>query len=259
MALWLLCFLACQTPSTPEEAAPAPPAAAPAAPETPAAPTAPAAVVNPAAGSAWGAIFWREGKAWQRGGGSVGLGPKGAGALRPAPSGAPEGTCGALLTEAPERATLALPAGKTATPPDPAPANPAGLVERAAWRIDELLPPRDAFSPAVSAPDPALQRGMRVASVTKTRRQGAPPVVIASATRDCTAVIALMDREAARVMSWDRLDQTCEPLSILPAADYDGDGARELVAHGDHRVVLYRLDEKPGSILLERVGDWSCE
>ena len=258
MALWLLTLLACQTSSSPEGVgAPATDAATPAVAAEKVV-TAPAAIVNPSAGSAWGAVFWREGAAYQRGGGAVGLGPAGAGPLSPAPGGG-EGVCGAKLSGAPERAVVALPAGKQATAPDPAPANPAGVVERAAWRIDELLPPRDAFSSAVSAPDPALQRGMRVASVTKTRRQGAPPVLIASATRDCTAVIALMDREAAKVGSWDRLDKVCEPLALLPAADYDGDGARELVAHGEHRVVLYRLDEKPGSILLERIGDWSCE
>lgn len=255
MGLWLLLILACQPSSNPE-AAVATPSEAPAAAPVNAAPTAPQATVDLPVGAAWGGVFWREGRAAKKGGGSVGLGPEGAGPLGEAGA---EGPCGVAVGQAHPRAVLALPAGKTATAPDPAPANPAGVVERAAWRLDEVLPPRDAFSPAVTSPDPALQRGMRVASVVKTRRTGAPPVLIASATRDCTAVIAAMDREAAAVMSWDRLDKVCEPLALLPAADYDGDGTREIAAYGEHRIVLYQLVEKPGSLALRRVGDWTCE
>lgn len=259
MGSWLLFILACQTPA-PEPAADGASSAAPAAtaPAAPATPSAPAAAVSPALGEAWGAVFWRDSKAVRLGGGEVGLGPKGAGRLV-ATAGGAAGACGVPLDSAPEHAVLALPAGKTATVPDPAPANQASTVERAAWRLDELMPARDAFSPAATSPDPALQRGMRVASVVKTRRTGAPPVLVASATRDCVAVVAALDREASKALSWDRLDKVCEPLALLPAADYDGDGTRELAAYGEHRVVLYRVVEAPGTFALERMHDWTCE
>lgn len=246
MWLGLVGILACNTPSNEE------PAATPA----PAAPGGVAASVDLAAGEAFGAVFWREGRAWRLGGEGAGLlGPGGAGEAR---VGQDQGPCGVSLEGAPERAVLAVPAGKTPTAPPEAPANLAGVVERAAWRLDEALPPRDRFTPAVDTPDPALQRGVRVASVVKTRRQGAPPVLLASGTRDCTTAVALLDHDAGKLLAWDRLDQACEPLSLLPVADYDGDGARELAAYNDARVVLYRLVEEPGRVGLTRILDRTC-
>lgn len=237
----------------PSSSTPTPPPAEPAA--TPTTPRGEQVAVDLAAGAAWGAVFWRDGVAWQRGGGTALVGPGGAGEGK---QGAETGACGVKVEGAPARVVLAVPAGKSATAPPEAPATRAEVVERAAWRLDEVLPPRDRFSPAISGADPALQRGVRVASVAKTRRSGAPPVLLSSGARDCVGAVVALDQDAGTVLSWDRIEEACEPLSLVPAADYDGDGVRELAAWSETRVLLYSLEERPGVFRLRRVGDWRC-
>jgi len=250
MWIWILTALGCASSPSNDATAPKPEADA-----TPAAPTVAEAKVDLAAGSAWGAVFWQGEKALRKGGSDLLLGPKGTATAVP---GSATETCGVPETGAPEHAVLALPAGVTPGKAEEAPANPAGLVERAAWRLDELLPPRDAYTPAASSPDPALQRGVRVASVVKTRRRGAPPVLVASGTRDCTSVVAILNADAAKALAVDRLPKSCDPLAVLPPADYNGDGVRETAVYSATRVLLYRLEEGHGSIGLVRIGDWSC-
>lgn len=212
--------------------------------------------VDTAVGAAWGAVFWREERAWRQGGGEALIGPGGVGV---ATAGAEQGACGVALSGAPQRAVLALPAGVAPTALPEAPATRADLVERAAWRLDEALPPRDRFSPATSSTDPALQRGVRVGSVVKTRRANAPPLLFAAGSRECAAALVVLDQEAKEVLAWDRLEQVCDPLTLLPTADYDGDGQRELVAYTAGRVLLYRLAEGSGAPRLTRIGDWRCD
>lgn len=251
--MWLLLFglLACGSSPVPETK--------PVAPAEPAAPSAPPgqqASVDLVAGSGFGALFWRDGKAFRSGGGDQAIGPGVSGTVQPTGT---SGACGEEVSGAPEHAVVVVPAGSTPELPKEAPANRAGVVERAAWRLDEILPPRDAYSSAVNSPDPALQRGIRVASVAKTRRLNAPPVLLSSGARDCVEVVAALDQEAAKVLAWDRIDDLCQPLSLLPAADYDGDGQRELAGWNDQRVVLWRLRDSGGSVGLVRIADHRCE
>lgn len=246
--MWLWTLLACGAAPPPATDAPVPPPAA----------QLTSATTDLTAGAAWGAVFWREGQAWRVGGGDLLVGAEGV-----ALGGATDerGPCGGQRAPgAPPKAALALPATVT-TPPTlhRAPATPAPLLERAAWRLDEALPPRDEFSPATSAPDPALQRGVRVASLVKTRRHAAPPVLLASGGRECNAVIALLDAEAGAVLAVDSLPGACEPLPLLPPVDLDGDGALETAAWSEHRVLLYRLAESGAQLVLQRIGDWTCE
>ncbi len=260
MWLLLLGVFSCSPSNEGVPPAQAPPAVEQAPPQAevvePKAATGEAATVDLTLGEGWGAVFWRDGVASRSGGGDGLLGPAGAGSAKL--TGA-SGPCGAVLEGAPARAAVALPAGKTPPTLPESPATRADLVERAAWRLDEVLPPRDRFSPAIESPDPALQRGVRVASVAKTRRTGAPPVLLSSGARDCVGVVAALDQEASKTLSWDQIPELCEPLSLLPAADLDGDGAREVVGYSEARVMLWRIEEKPGVFRLIRAGDWRCE
>jgi hypothetical protein len=138
------------------------------------------------------------------------------------------------------------------------PAIRAHLVERAAWRLDEVLPPRDKFSPAVSSTAPSEQRGVKVGSVAKTRRHGAPPVLISTGVRDCTAAIAVVDAKAERTLAHDRVAGVCSPLRVLPAAQLDAQNGREFAVFNETDVILYRLLEDGGRIRLTRLGEWRC-
>ena len=249
--MWILPLLlaACGGPPAPV-ATPSPDAV-----ETPPkAESAPAVAATVAPTTGWGAVFWRDGKAYRTGGGDVLLGPEAAATVT---AGA-QGACGQEVIGAPAHAALALPAGAAIPALSRVPANAAGIVETAAWRLDELLPARDAFAPANSAPDPARQRGVQVASVMKIRRTGAVPVLLASGTRDCHAVVSVLKADASASLTYDAVDKTCDPLSIIEPRDLDGDGQREFAAWSDHRVLLYRLVEGHGTLALTRIGDWSC-
>ena len=229
---------------------PAPPAAPRATPETTPAEAAPALAED-----GWGAVFWRDGVASLVGGGDVVIGPEVVGAVTREDG---QAACGALVTGAPPRAVLALPAGTAAPEPRSTPAINAALVERAAWRIDELLPPRDAFSPAVTSPDPALQRGIRLSSASKGRRAGAPPILFAVGARDCVTQVAVLSDDASEALASDRLEGVCDPPRALPPADLDGDGALEVALYSDARVLLYRVSGQTSQVTLTRIGDWTC-
>jgi hypothetical protein len=84
-------------------------------------------------------------------------------------------------------------------------------------------------------------------------------VLLASGARDCVEVVAALDQEASKILAWDRIDALGGALSLLPAADYDGDGQRELAGWSDKRVVLWRLEDTGGSFGLVRIADRKCE
>lgn len=242
--LIFLAFIACSSTTAP-----------PAEPE--AAPTAPAvddrkATSQPETG--WGALLYRDDAWMSTSDGTLAVGPKGASTLRPSGS---LGACGAIVDD-PAGAMFVLKAGASEPTIVPAPAIQANLVERSAWRLDELLPALDRFAPLPTSPDPSRSRGVNVGSVAKTRRTGAPPILIAAGHRECTGVIAVLDGDASSTLAWDSIDQACEPLRVMPANDLDGDGVREVGAWSRSRAVLYRMVETPGSVRLVRLADWTC-
>ncbi|NOY28072.1 MAG: hypothetical protein GXP62_19580 [Oligoflexia bacterium] len=251
----LALLLSCGTgaPSTPDPVAP-PPLTDPAigAATGKKAPLPLLATVAPEPG--WGAVMWQDGVWYRTGGGVLAASSRAAVTLKPTGS---TGVCGDVVAD-PKGAMIVLPTGASPPALTPAPAIQAALVERAAWRLDELLPDLDRFSPAPSSPDPSRARGVEVGSVAKVRRHGAPPILVATGHRDCTGVIAVLSADASSALAYGTLDHACEPLRVLPPNDLDGDKARELVAWSRSRVALYRLVETPGSVSLVRLADWSC-
>jgi hypothetical protein len=204
----------------------------------------------------WGAVFWRNATAWKVGGGMTLVGPRAASTVRQ--SGEPL-TCKGVATKgAPSHAALVLPEGTSLPDIMGAPAIQAHRIERAAWRLDEVLPPRGRFDSKVSSKQPSVQRGVEVGSVTKTRRYGAPPLLIATGVRSCSGAVIITDLKAEKTLAYDRLPQTCTPLRVIPALDYDGDGNREFAVFSEERVALYRLQERPGKLSMTRIGEWFC-
>jgi hypothetical protein len=204
----------------------------------------------------WGGVFWRKGQAWKVGGGSLLVTPTEV--KRVTTSGEPMICDGVAIKGAPVRAALALPEGAPPPKIEHIPAIRAHLVERAAWRIDEVLPPRDKYSPAGSSKQPAKQRGVHVGSVAKTRRHGAPPVLVAAGVRNCTAAVVILASKSERTMAYDRVSGICETLRVLPASDLDGKEGREFAVFNDTDVLLYRMKERAGRVGLTRIGQWRC-
>lgn len=233
---------------------------------TPKPPKKPAKVSAPAAINAikakkstedgWGAVFWRNATAWKIGGGDTLVSPRASAQVRP--SGEPLTCDGVAVKGAPAHAALALPEGTPQPDVMASPAIQAHRVERAAWRLDEILPPRGRFDPKVSSNQPSKQRGIEVGSVSKTRRYGAPPFLIATGVRSCSGAVIITDLKAEKTLAYDRLPQTCTPLRVIPALDYDGDGNREFAVFSEERVALYRLTERPGTLHMDRIGEWYC-
>ena len=226
----------------------------------PAVPTA-AAVANAVkAGStpddSWGALFWRKAIAWKVGGGSVVVGPKTAAAVRT--SGDPLVCDGTAAKGAPKYGALVLPEGSSLPEDRSSPAIQAHRVERAAWRLDEVLPARGRFDSKVSSTAPSRQRGVEVGSVTKTRRYGAPPFLIATGVRSCVGAVIFTDPTAERTLTYDTIPGPCTPLRVIPAHDYDGDGNREFGVFNDQHVRAYRVTETPGRLEMSVLGTWSC-
>ena len=204
----------------------------------------------------WGAMFWRNGTAWKVGGGLIVVGPKRAAKVRTA--GETLACDGVATKGAPPHGAVVLPLNSPIPTVPQTPAIQAHRVERAAWRLDEVLPPQGRFASRVTSTSPSKQRGVEVGSVTKTRRRGAPPILIATGVRDCTGVVTLTDLKAEGVIVYDRLPHSCKPLRVLPALDYDGDGQREFAVFSDERVAIYRLTEGPGRLGMTRLADFRC-
>lgn len=205
----------------------------------------------------WGAVFWRQATAWKVGGGDVVVGPREAGSVRS--SGDALVCQGVAVKGAPKGGALVLPEGSPVPEVRKSAAIQAHRVERAAWRLDEVLPARSKYAAKVPSTSPTQQRGIDVGSVTKTRRYGAPPFLIATGVRQCAGAVVFTDLKAEKTLAYDNLQNTCDALRVIPAADYDGDGQREFAVFNDDRVTAYRIVEAPGNLSLTRIGNWSCK
>jgi hypothetical protein len=202
--------------------------------QAPAAPTKPELVLSEAPPPAEAGVAWRS--AWPVGEDRVAFDATQPGRLL-GNTGTTEVTalapCGDLHV-ATGRGVLWLPAGEGVDEP-PAPVVSAALVERAAWRLADVLGPGPGIAPGVDAPDPALHRGIRVRSIRKVRRQGPPWQLVVGERRD-QIVVALTDKDADGVMAGVVIQRQREglvELSSFPAIDLDGDGSIEVVVAGD--------------------------
>lgn len=205
----------------------------------------------------WGAVFWRQATAWKVGGGDVVVGPREAASVRTSGDAL---VCKGVATKgAPKGGALVLPAGSALPDVKKSAAIQAHRVERAAWRLDEVLPARSKYAAKVPSTSPTQQRGIEVGSVTKTRRYGAPPFLIATGVRQCAGAVIFTDLKAEKTLAYDTLSGTCSPLRVIPAADYDGNGQREFAVFSDDNVTAYRIIETPGNLSLTRIGSWSCK
>jgi hypothetical protein len=256
MRLWLIMMLACSgEDASSTQAEPAPSKASNPVPTARALTHAVPAEVREEAG--WGAVFWRAGQAWKVGGGQVMVS---ATVARVGSTQGDPNVCGGVAVKgAPAGAAIALPEGSPVPEIQKTPAIRAHLVERAAWRLDEILPPRDKYSPAVGATSPAQQRGVSVGSVAKTRRKGAPPILISTGVRDCTAAVAVLDAKAEYTLAYDQVPGPCEKLRVLPATQLDSGPEREFAVFSDTHVILYRLHEESRRPRLSRIGQWTCD
>src|SRR5436190_19106191 len=132
----------------------------------------------------WGGMVWNAGTGYGLGGeGTIAVGPDDVATFALAPE-RPR-RCGAPATRgAPHAAAIVLP--PTVTTPPPAPPEPppvaAATIEKVGWRLDEVLPPADRFTPNTPPRDVSQQRGVQVGTVVKMRRQGGPPWLLASGT-----------------------------------------------------------------------------
>jgi hypothetical protein len=210
---------------------------------------------NPEEG--WGAIFRRGGTAWKVGGGTVVVGPRTAKIIQV--KGNPLACGGVAIKGAPKHGVLVLPEGAPVPEDRMVPAIQAHRIERSAWRLDEVLPARGRFDSKVPSTQPSIQRGIEVGSVTKTRRHGAPPFLISTGVRNCHGAVVFTDVKAEGVIAYDQLTETCKPLRVVPAHDYDGDGNREFAVFSDERVRLYRVTELPGKLSMTKLADWRCK
>ena len=146
------------------------------------------------------------------------------------------GSCGALrrgrVVDAP---VLMVPSQALMRFPK-APAVQAAVVERAAWRLGEVMgAPKGIELGGRTVASPAEHRGIRVRSVRKTRRQG-PPWMVVVGQRDDEISVALTDKEATKVLA-SVVIQVPEVetlrLRTVPVHDLNQDGQQELVVFAD--------------------------
>lgn len=132
----------------------------------------------------------------------------------------------------------------------------AAMVERAGFRMRELLVPADAATPlGASAPDAAKAGGVYVRSMVKVRRHAAPPVYVVTATGDevgagrfdgpadvrrgenCRAALGLLDDKGEKLLASVSLaaaTRTCAVPQVVPPIDRDGDGVLDVLIHGQN-------------------------
>lgn len=132
--------------------------------------------------------------------------------------------------------------------PPKAPPVDAALVERAGFRMSEILQ-----TAASGAPDAAKAGGVFVRSVVKVRMTNAPPVFVVTATGDevgagkfggpadvragenCRAAVGLLDAKAEALVSGVLLadaTKVCAVPVVVPPVDVDGDGKLDVLVHG---------------------------
>ncbi|MFT7520648.1 MAG: hypothetical protein ACI9MC_002798 [Kiritimatiellia bacterium] len=145
----------------------------------------------------------------------------------------------------------------------------AALVERAGWRLGEVVGDDAGIAPGGGdIPDPAQHRGIKVRSVRKIRRSGPPWQVVVGEWRD-QVVVALTDKDTSRLLDGARLQRTNSEvvrLASLPVHDLDGDGTSELVVYADGDRgglrAVYRIDLERGKLELmtfEERATLTCE
>lgn len=118
----------------------------------------------------------------------------------------------------------------------------ASLVERASWRLAEIVPPTTAIQPGVDAPDPALYQGIRVRSVRKIRRNG-PPWQAVIGERGSNLLIAITDREVKTIASSAviaRSQAAPAHFSMTPPVQLDGEGDPEILFFADSDATGFR-------------------
>lgn len=146
------------------------------------------------------------------------------------------GSCGSLRRGAVEEApVLLVPAERPMSFPK-APAVQAAVVERAAWRLGEVMgAPEGIEVGGRRVTSPAEHRGIRVRSVRKTRRNG-PPWMVVVGQRDEQIAVALTDKEASETVASMVIDVPQVKnlrLRTVPVADFNQDGTQELVVFAD--------------------------
>jgi hypothetical protein len=145
----------------------------------------------------------------------------------------PAGVCG----QAPKfagKGLIWLPSGEASEFTPPAMVT-APIVERASWRVAEVLGPPEGVLPGVESKDPTLFQGIRVRAVHKLRWAG-PPWQVVVGERKGRVGIAVSDPGVNRLVSGVVLNRTTDaPVEIwvTTGADLDGDGVADLVVGGD--------------------------
>lgn len=174
----------------------------------------------------------------------------------------PEGTVERLASDGPGRTTLLGQAGplwrvdREVPAPPRAPIVPATVVERAGFRMKEVL-----GTGTTGALDPAKAGGVYVRSVVKLRRQFAPPIYLVAATvdtagagrrggppevragEDCQAAVGVMDDKGETLLSAHRLEsaaRVCAVPMLLHPVDLDGDEKLDLLAYGQNGAAGFR-------------------
>ncbi len=207
----------------------------------------------------WGGIVWSKGKAYRMGGeGTVAVGPDAVATIALAP-GEPPRCQAPAITGAPHAAAVVLPPAVTTVPPSPPEPAPvaAATIERVGWRLDEVLPAPDRFTPNTPGKDVSQQRGVQVGTVVKMRRAGGPPWLLASGTRNCDGGFVVLDATASRTYVAEHIP-TCDTLRVLNPSDLDGDGNAELAVFDEDSVYVYRIRAEGGLPKVDRLGHWSC-
>lgn len=111
----------------------------------------------------------------------------------------------------------------------------AAVVERAAWKLGEVLGPPEGVLPGVDSKDPTLHQGIRVRAVNKLRRPG-PPWQAIVGERGARVGIAIADSTASKLASGLVLRRSTDApveISVSTGGDVDGDGLDDLVIAGD--------------------------
>jgi hypothetical protein len=210
-------------------------------------------------GEGWGGVVWNGSTAYRIAGeGTIAVGPEAVATFTLAPE--LPSRCGApAMKGAPHAAAIVLPPAVATPPPPPPEPLPvaAATIEKVGWRLDEVLPPADRFTPNTPSKDVSQQRGVQVGTVVKMRRQGGPPWLLASGTRNCDGGFVVLDATASRTLVAERIP-TCDTLRVLNPSDLDGDGNAELAVFDDDSVYVYRIRPERGQPRVERLGRWSC-
>ena len=169
-----------------------------------------------------------------------------------------KGPCGGQKLANKSRSVLALPSDHTVNPSAQAPSNSATVVEAAQWRMNEILsavePPTDSLDTTATQSSDNVTLG----SVSKTRRTGAPPVYIVTGVRNCTAAVAVLDRDLRTVLDQTMYDGICHPMAVLPPSNLDTHEGREVVLYNAQFVAVLSLIETPGSIEITPLKHWTC-